>query len=148
MSQRRGWAIIVVTMLAIGVVLTAPLPVDAAMPQAHTIAISARTFAFEPATLDVRRGDTVTIHLESLDAVHGLFIDGYEVDLQAEPGKSADVTFVADREGKFKFRCSVTCGALHPFMIGELNVTPDLPFARGVVALFIAAIGAVGFFWK
>jgi nitrous-oxide reductase len=96
----------------------------------------------------VHRGDTVNIHLESLDAVHGLYIDGYDVNIQAEPGKSADVTFIADQEGKFKFRCSVTCGELHPFMIGELDVDPNFLFARAMVATVIVCIGAVLFFWK
>ena len=105
-------------------------------------------FAFEPSTLTVQKGDTVTIHLESLDAQHGLFIDGYDVNIQAEPGKSAQATFVADKDGKFKFRCSVTCGVLHPFMIGELTVAPDFPFARAVLATLIASVGAVGYFWR
>ncbi len=86
--------------------------------------------------------------LESTDAVHGLAVDGYDVNIQAEPGKSAEATFVADREGKFKFRCSVSCGALHPFLIGELQVSPEFPLARAIVATLIAALGALLYFWK
>ena len=125
-----------------------PLPAHAGTPQTRTITIDARQFAFEPATLDVQRGDTVTLHLESLDVSHGLSIDGYDVNIQAEPGKGAEVTFVADQPGTFKFRCSVTCGALHPFMIGELTVEPDAPLARALAVTLIAAIGAVLFFWE
>ena len=129
-------------------VIFVPLPAPVVARQARTINVDARQFSFEPATLDVQRGDTVTLHLESLDALHGLSIDGYAVNIQAEPGKSTDVTFVADKPGTFKFRCSVTCGALHPFMIGELTVEPDLPLARAIAVTLIAAIGAVVFFWK
>lgn len=125
-----------------------PLPTHPATPQTRTVNVDARQFAFEPATLDVQRGDTVALHLESLDASHGLSIDGYDVNIQAEPGKSADITFVADKPGTFKFRCSVTCGALHPFMIGELTVEPDFPLARAIAVTLIVAIGAVVFFWK
>ncbi len=125
-----------------------PLPARAGTPQTRTINVDARQFAFEPATLDVQHGDTVTLHLESLDALHGLSIDGYDVNIQAEPGKSANVTFVADKAGTFKFRCSVTCGALHPFMIGKLTVEPDLPLARAIAVTLIAALGAIAFFWK
>ncbi len=144
----RKSIIVIITIALTIVTMMAPLPVNASVPQTHTIEMNARTFAFEPSTLNVRQGDTVTIHLESLDAPHGLFIDGYDVNIQAEPGKSAQVTFVANREGKFKYRCSISCGALHPFMIGELNVTPDLPFARSVLATAIVMIGGVTFFWK
>lgn len=143
--DRRRFIIIAMILLVI-VAMFIPLPISASAPQAHTIEMNARTFAFEPSTLTVQKGDAVTIRLESLDAQHGLFIDGYEVDIQAEPGKSAQVTFVADQAGKFKFRCSVSCGPLHPFMIGELTVAPDLPFVRAVFSTIIAAIGAVMYF--
>lgn len=144
----RQFAIVVITLLLILVALLVPIPATASAPQTRTIEVTARQFAFEPATLDIRRGDTVTIHFESLDAAHGFFIDGYDVDIQAEPGKSAEATFVADKEGKFKIRCSVSCGALHPFMIGEINVEPDFPSARAVAATVIAMVGALAYFWK
>lgn len=146
--DRQKNIIAATTIILVFAAILVPLPITASASQTHDITITARTFAFEPSTLQVHRGDTVNIHLESLDAVHGLFIDGYDVNIQAEPGKSANVTFVADREGKFKFRCSVTCGALHPFMIGELNVDPNLPFMRAIAATLMASVGAVVFFWK
>ena len=145
---RRRFIIAVTTILLIIAAMIIPLPIATSAPKTHSIEMSARTFAFEPSTFTVQKGDTVTIHLESLDARHGLFIDGYDVNIQAEPGKSAQVTFVADQEGKFKFRCSVTCGVLHPFMIGELTVDPDFPFARAVLATLMATMGASAFFWR
>lgn len=146
--KRKRFFIVAVTILGVLAGSVVPLPVFASAPQARRIEMNARQFAFEPATLTVQKGDTVTIHLESLDAQHGLFIDGYDVNIQAEPGKSAEVTFVADKDGKFKFRCSVTCGALHPFMIGELTIAPDFPFARAMLSTLIVAIGAVLCFWR
>ena len=145
---RRQFAVAAITSLLIVAAMLVPLPAAASAPQTHTIDVMARQFAFEPATLDIQRGDTVTIHLESLDSAHGLFVDGYDVDIHAEPGKSAEATFVADKEGKFKIRCSVSCGVLHPFMIGEMNVEPDFPFVRAVAATIIMSIGALAFFWK
>lgn len=142
------FAIIAVTVLLMLGALIVPLPAVASVAQMRRIDINARQFAYEPATLTVQRGDTITFHLESLDATHGLFVDGYNVNIQAEPGKSAEVTFVADKEGTFKFRCSVSCGTLHPFMIGELNVEPNEPRVRAIAATLIIAIGAVIYFWN
>jgi len=100
-------------------------------------------FAFEPGSVKVNQGDTVTLVLHSQDVTHGIYLDGYDVNIKAEPGKPAQATFVADRQGKFRFRCSVTCGAMHPFMIGELVVGPNLPFWRAVVALLIVVAGSI-----
>jgi heme/copper-type cytochrome/quinol oxidase subunit 2 len=136
------------TLLLVGAALVIPLPVAAAEPQARTIAIDAGGFGYEPAAPTINRGDRVTLRLTSSDARHGLHLDGYDIELQAEPGRSSELTFVADREGKFKFRCSVSCGALHPFMIGELRVEPQLPLLRAALATLIAAAGALAFFWK
>ncbi|HEX7587788.1 MAG TPA: cupredoxin domain-containing protein [Anaerolineae bacterium] len=147
-NRRRQSAAAALTLFLILTAMLVPIPTAASAPQTHTIEVTARQFAFEPATLDIQRGDTVTLRLESLDASHGMSIDGYAVDLHAEPGKGAETTFVADKAGKFKFRCSVSCGILHPFMIGEMNVEPDFPFARAAAATVIAMLGALAYFWK
>jgi heme/copper-type cytochrome/quinol oxidase subunit 2 len=128
--------------------LILPAPLTSAAPQERHIQVSARMFAFEPGLLRVNRGDTVVLTVESEDVVHGLYVDGYDVNAQVEPGQSAQVRFVADLPGKWKFRCSVSCGNLHPFMIGELVVEPNWPFWRTVAASLIAVVGATFAFWK
>jgi hypothetical protein len=48
--------------------------------------------------------------------------------LQADWDRVSEVEFVADKAGKFTFRCTQTCGNLHPFMTGELIVKPNTPY--------------------
>ena len=73
--------------------------------------------------------------------VHGLYVDSYGVSLEADPGQTATVTFVADRPGSFRFRCNVTCGALHPFMIGKLAVGSNTALARGMALMLLGVFG-------
>ncbi|MDH4138776.1 MAG: 4Fe-4S binding protein, partial [Anaerolineae bacterium] len=44
-------------------------------------------------------------------------------------------------------RCSLACGPLHPFMIGELVVRPNIPYWRGVVLALLATVGSVAYLW-
>ena len=104
------------------IVAFVPLPVPTITPQARTFRIDARQYAYSPSELKVNAGDTVTIQLVSTDVVHGLYVDGYDVSVEADPGQTASLTFVADKPGSFRFRCNVTCGAMHPFMIGKITV--------------------------
>jgi cytochrome c oxidase subunit 2 len=87
----------------------------------------------------------VTLVLEAEDVTHGLYLDGHDVDLVAVPGRASRATFVADRPGKFRLRCSKVCGTLHPFMLGELVVTPNSPFWRAIGVAVLAAMGTVMF---
>jgi len=104
------------------VVAFAPLPAPLATHQKRTLEIDARQYAYSPSELQVNQGDTVTIRLVSTDVVHGLYVDGYDISVEADPGQTAILTFTADEAGSFRFRCNVTCGAMHPFMIGKLTV--------------------------
>ena len=126
--------------------LLLPLPGRVSAATAHQVTLDARMFAFEPARLRVNQGDQVTITLVSTDVVHGFYLDGYGIDVRAEPGKPAQASFVADKQGKFRFRCSVSCGALHPFMIGELIVGPNVPLWRALAALLVVAVGTISTF--
>ncbi|CAG0930731.1 cytochrome c oxidase subunit II [Thermoflexales bacterium] len=103
-------------------IVMAPNPIALAAPAARHFRIEASSFQYTPAAIHVNPGDQVTIDLVATDVVHGLYIDGYDLNLTADPGQTASLSFSADRSGSFRFRCSVTCGALHPFMIGKLNV--------------------------
>jgi heme/copper-type cytochrome/quinol oxidase subunit 2 len=147
-ALRPQWFIGGITIALVLLALLAPLPVMGAAPQERHVTISARSFAFAPGTVRVNRGDRVIVDLESTDAVHGLYVDGYSVATQAEPGRPGQLTFVADRSGAFRFRCNVACGNLHPFMIGKLVVGPNLIWLRAIAGTLITAVGAMVVFWK
>ncbi len=125
------------------VVAFAPLPVLSAPPQSRTFRLDARQFAYSPSELNVNPGDIVTIQLVSTDVVHGLYIDGYDISVQADPGQTATLTFVANKPGSFRFRCNVTCGAMHPFMIGKLTVGTNDWFYRSIGLSAIALAGMI-----
>jgi heme/copper-type cytochrome/quinol oxidase subunit 2 len=129
-KQRISRALLAFIAAALLIAL-APLPVLAA-PAARTIRVEAENFAFTPGVVRVNPGDQVTIELVSKDVVHGLSIDGYPVNLTAEPGQTARVTFTASRAGSYKLRCSVACGSLHPFMTGKFEVGPNLLLYRAL----------------
>jgi len=141
---------LIFTVLFVGLVvvaLFAPLPLHAGQPAEHHLTLEARSFAFEPAIIQVNQGDRVILELESVDVTHGVYIDDYEVEAVSEPGHKARLEFVADRVGKFKYRCSLACGPLHPFMIGELIVRPNIPYWRGVALALLVTVGSVAYLW-
>lgn len=125
------------------VVAFAPLPVQSITPQERTFRIEAGQFAYSPSELKVNPGDTVTIQLASTDVVHGLYVDGYDISVEADPGQTKTLSFVADKPGSFRFRCNVTCGAMHPFMIGKLTVGTNDWLYRSIGLAFL---GVIGFF--
>jgi heme/copper-type cytochrome/quinol oxidase subunit 2 len=131
---------ILIGLLALAIVAV-PNPIAFAAPADQHIRIEASSFQYTPEAIQVNPGDHVTIALVSTDVVHGLYIDGYDLNVTADPGQTATLSFVANRAGSFRFRCSVTCGALHPFMIGKLNVgSNDLLWrAIGLGALAVVA---------
>jgi heme/copper-type cytochrome/quinol oxidase subunit 2 len=86
--------------------------------------------------------------LQAADVTHGFYLDGYGLDTRIEPDISQQVEFVADQPGKFRYRCSISCGSLHPFMIGELTVNPNWPFARTVGLTLVAVVATLFYLWR
>jgi cytochrome c oxidase subunit 2 len=105
----------------------------------HFFEIKARKFSYTPNIIRVKINDKVKIRLISEDVTHGIFVDGYGVETRAYPGQDGNVSFVANRPGRFTFRCSVTCGEFHPYMVGYLVVWPNARFyLYALVVIFIA----------
>ena len=136
---------IVIGLLAVAIMVV-PNPIALAAPTEQHFRIEASSYQYTPEAIHVNPGDHVTIDLVSTDVVHGLYLDGYDLNVTADPGQTATLSFVADKPGSFRLRCSVTCGALHPFMIGKLNVgSNDLlwrAIGLGVLAM-IAGVWAI-----
>lgn len=99
------------------------------LPQERYIELKARKFSYSPNIIEVNRSDRMHIRLVSEDVHHGFYLDGYEMEMTAQPSLSGGVHFLANKTGKFAFRCSMTCGPFHPYMIGYLRVRPDFRLA-------------------
>jgi cytochrome c oxidase subunit 2 len=104
-------------------------------PQDKDFSLTAEKFKYTPSTIIVNKGDTVTLQIKSLDGLHGFYLDAYNIEKELPGLLTTTFTFVANREGKFTFRCSVTCGNFHPYMLGEVKVQPNLLFYAGILSL-------------
>jgi len=135
------WGIFSILMLLI---LISPVPAFSAAPADRHIKINASSFEYNPGVIRVNPGDRVTLELSSTDVTHGIAIDGYNLQVSAEPGQSQSLSFTADRQGTYRLRCSVTCGALHPFMIGKLHVGPNTLLLKSIA---IATLGLAAVIW-
>ncbi len=115
----------------------------------HHISFKAEKYGYSPSKIVVNRGDKIVLKPTSMDVTHGFLLDGYPVEFitkqqginylkytwEDDEGKSntdwdkvSEIEFVADKSGKFTFRCTQICGNLHPFMTGELIVRPNSPY--------------------
>jgi nitrous-oxide reductase len=83
---------------------------------------------FTPDYIEVNEGDTVVLHLTSLeqayDQTHGFTVDMYNLNVSMEPGRYEEITFKADRAGVFPMYCTEFCSALHLEMMGYFLVKP------------------------
>jgi len=128
-------------------------------PQRQDFDIVAHKYAYDPAIIHVNQGDEVHIKLASKDVTHGFYLEGYDIDALAEPGKAGiqfrhpsmgggfttadEIVFTADKRGKFRYRCSMTCGYMHPFMMGVLIVEPNSLFGQAMglmIGLLLAGL--------
>jgi len=74
-------------------------------------------------------------------------VDNYGVSVTADPGQTAKITFIADKAGSFRLRCNVTCGALHPFMLGKLNVGLNTWLYRSFGLAIIGILSSFAFIY-
>lgn len=142
-SPVRRWIIPAAAGLLALLIWFAPAPRLGSAPTERLIRLDAMSFEFTPSIVTVNPGDTVTLELASHDYVHGLYVDSYGVSTTADPGQPSRVTFVADMPGVFTLRCSVSCGPLHPFMVGRFNVGPNWLLWRAAALAVVAALSAI-----
>ncbi len=93
-----------------------------AAAQPRRIVVTAMRFSFDPGAITLKKGEPVTLILESVDVPHGLRFRDLGVELKASKGKPGEVQFTPDKVGEFVGHCSVFCGAKHGSMMLTLRV--------------------------
>lgn len=85
-----------------------------------------RSEVFADTIIKVRRGDTVVINIKNVEPnqPHGFGLEEVgPTSLVTPPQQTVSVRFVANREGRYTFFCTVFCGTGHPLHKGTLIVS-------------------------
>jgi cytochrome c oxidase subunit II len=90
---------------------------------ARTIEIHARQFAFVPAEITVKKGETVKLVLTSDDVPHSLLIPDLDVNAPMIKGKLTDVMLIPTKDGDFQGVCGKFCGKGHGAMLFKVHIT-------------------------
>lgn len=128
------------------IILLFPNPSRITQTKERQYQIQASRFDYSPGVIRAEPGDQVTIELISNDVVHGLYIDEYDLSIEADPGQPRSLTFTADKPGSFRIRCSVTCGPLHPFMIAKMHVGSNATLWRGISLLILGSLATTVYY--
>lgn len=91
----------------------------------RTIEIRAHRYAFTPAEITIKKGETVTLKLFSDDVTHSLLIKDLGVDQTINKGHPAEVTLTPKKDGDFQGQCGHFCGSGHGKMLMTVHVTRD-----------------------
>ncbi|MEW5913539.1 MAG: 4Fe-4S binding protein [Thermodesulfobacteriota bacterium] len=166
--SKRSFAIVVLLALAVAIAAPLSLRLIPLKPQTRVIELTAKRYGYKPERIVVNQGDKVVIKPTSADVTHGFLLDHYNVDAiikqqgvaflkyiwtddkgvkRADWDKVSSFEFIADRAGKFAYRCTQTCGPLHPFMTGELIVRDNWPYHLSLsLSLWLAGSLLLWFF--
>lgn len=90
---------------------------------AETISITAQRFSFSPNEITVKKGEAVTLVIESKDVSHGLLIEDLGVRTEIKKGQSTEVKFTPETVGTFEGKCAHFCGKGHGSMKMTVHVT-------------------------
>ena len=115
-----------ITLLILAVAIGAGIRVAIvarAQPVEKVIHLKAKKFEFVPGEITIKKGEPVTLEIESEDVTHGFSLPDFNVRTEIKPGRASVVRFTPDKTGQFTFVCTVFCGSGHEDMSGTLTVT-------------------------
>lgn len=104
---------IVKTLLLCGLALS---PLAAGDQPGQKISITAQRFSFTPNEITLKKGQPVTLEIETKDVSHGLLIESLGVRTDIKKGQVSEVTFTPDAVGTFEGKCAHFCGKGHGSM--------------------------------
>lgn len=86
------------------------------------VTIIGEDIKFSPTTIEAQVGQTVNLTLDNQGALdHSLYIDEFNVKIEAAPGQKASASFTPNAAGTYEFYCHVA-GHTEAGMVGSLIV--------------------------
>ncbi len=85
----------------------------------NEINITGTNFEFDQAEYTVKAGETVKITYKNEEGMHGIAIDGLDIDIKGD----GEATFTPTEPGEYTIYCNIPCGAGHADMKSTLIVT-------------------------
>lgn len=87
---------------------TSPMMAATDTKNVKSFELEAGSFYYKPNEMRVKKGDTVTVIIKSVDMMHDFVIDELAVKMPiTKSGDTNSVEFVASKAGTFTFYCSV-----------------------------------------
>lgn len=84
----------------------------------NVLDITATNFEFDQDVYTVQSGEEVKIKLSNKEGMHGIAIDGTDVNIIGD----RETTFIPEKPGEYTIYCNVPCGAGHSDMKSTLVV--------------------------
>ena len=72
---------------------------------ADAIEVVVSRSGFNPRVVELRTGESVSIHLRTEDVEHCFAIDAFRIEKRVVPGRTTTAELTADRAGEFPFYC-------------------------------------------
>ena len=97
----------------------------------HEVQIVASKYRFEPSTIEVTAGESVSLVVRSTDGTHGFSIPKLKIDVRVpKTGDPVTVEFTAPPAGQYQIACSEFCGIGHGHMKAGLVSVPAFTTTR------------------
>ena len=90
-------------------------------PPPGDVHVLAQRYEFWP-ILRLKRGETYTLHLSSLDVQHGFSLLPDNVNFQVLPGYVTQIDITPEQAGDYVLVCNEYCGTGHHLMAGAIEV--------------------------
>jgi cytochrome c oxidase subunit II len=108
------------TLLLCGIALS---PLAAGDQPGQIISITAQRFSFAPNEITLKKGQPVTLVVQTKDVSHGLRIEDLGVLTDIKKGQTSEVKFTPETVGTFEGKCAHFCGKGHGSMKMTVHVT-------------------------
>jgi cytochrome c oxidase subunit 2 len=119
-SRFAGWQTLLLSVLL--VVSGGFPPSGRSQNHSRQIVVHAKRFAFTPAEITVKKGQTTRLVLISDDVTHGLTVEGLSINAEIRKGRKTIVPVTPTQTGDFPGSCSIFCGSGHRDMEFVIHV--------------------------